>query len=448
MCCTLGFGHSDQKVERVRRAPRYWPCPKCGKKGKRKTTVERPLRGLGFGGIVLVILTVGVYRARCGCCKTFQSDHRRAPKGWRYTREVRQVVLDSVVRDRMPVDLVKQRLEEDFSLRISTGFVYQCVEWGYAQLDQEAYRAWALANFSGVLCIDELHDSRRRKLLLATDPINDFTVAFRITKKCDQEAMNGFLDELKALGFEPEVVITDGSSLYKEALFERWSDVEHQLCIFHVLKGANEYILRAVRALAKTLPKPKKYPQGRPKKRGRPRQPDTRRKFIMSHVHLVVKRKDRWSEEDRETWQEMTRILPELKTLRRFVDRFCDLFRRDSTKAQARRRRQRLVNDPSFQDDANLKKVLRMIPKDKFEKMLTFLGWEDGERTSNHVERNNRTFRMMQKTRYKRRRRHTITRALWLSIVLRWKRHPLYDGGTCATPDGARSTADSLRAAA
>ena len=168
----------------------------------------------------------------------------------------------------------------------------------------------------------------------------------------------------------------------------------------------------------------------------------------MSHVHLVVKRKDRWSEEDRETWREMTRILPELKTLRRFVDRFYDLFRRDSTKAQARRRRQGLVNDPSFQGDANLKRVLRMIAKDKFEKMLTFLGWEDGERTSNHVERNNRTFRMMQKTRYKRRRRHTITRALWLSIMLRWKRHPLYDGGICAVPDGARSTADSRRAAA
>ena len=92
--------------------------------------------------------------------------------------------------------------------------------------------------------------------------------------------------------------------------------------------------------------------------------------------------------------------------------------------------------------------LLKMIGKEKFEKMLVFLGWVDGERTSNHVERNNRTFRMMQKTRYKRRRRHTITRALWLSIVLRWKRHPLYDGKTLQLPAQAPETEDSCRPAA
>lgn len=448
MCCTSGFGPVREKVERIRRAPLYWPCPLCGKKGKRKTTVVRQLRGIALGYAVLVLATVGVYRARCACRKTFQSEHDRAPKGWRYTREVRQVILDSVIRDRMPVDLARQRLDDDFALRVSTGFVYQCVEWGYGELDQDAYRAWALANFSGVLCIDELHDSKKRKLLLATDPINDFTVSFRITEKCDQAAMNGFLDQLKSLGFEPDVVITDGSKLYKKALFERWAAVEHQLCVFHVLQGANKYILRAARALTRTLPKPKRYRRGRPKKRGRPRRPDTRRKFVMDHIHLVVKRKDRWSAEDRETWREMIRVLPGLDTLRRFVDRFYDLFRRDSTKAQARRRRQRLVNVPSFQEDANLKKVMRMIVKEKFEKMLVFLGWVDGERTSNHVERNNRTFRMMQKTRYKSRRRHTITRALWLSLALRWKRHPLYDAKALQLPAQPPGMADSRRAAA
>ena len=46
-----------------------------------------------------------------------------------------------------------------------------------------------------------------------------------------------------------------------------------------------------------------------PKKRGRPRKPDTRRKFVMDNIHLVVKRKDRWSGEDRETWREVKRIV-------------------------------------------------------------------------------------------------------------------------------------------
>jgi hypothetical protein len=46
---------------------------------------------------------------------------------------------------------------------------------------------------------------------------------------------------------------------------------------------------------------------------------------------------------------------------------------------------------------------LKKISTDKFAKMIVFLRWENGERTNNHVERNNRVFRMMQKTRYKRR---------------------------------------------
>ncbi len=397
--------------------------------------MERRVRGLARGQEVVLVVTVGVYRARCRCSRTFRSDHPRARKGWRYTREVRAAVLDAIIRDRMPTHAVQLRLEQDYGLRVSTGYVYDCLEWGFQDLDQEGYRAWAWANFSGVLCIDELHDSSRRKLLLATDPLNDFTVAFRIVEKCDQEAIDGFLDELKVLGFAPQVVVTDGSPLYKEALFERWAEVEHQLCVFHVLQGANVHILRAVRELARTLPKPKKYRQGRPTKRGRPRKPDTRRKFILDHVHLVVKRKENWSPQNHEDFEEMGRIVPELKTLRRFVDRFYNLFRKDSTKEQTRRRRRRLVNDSEFRANPHLARVLRMLSKEKFQKMITFLGWEEGERTNNHVERSNRSFRMMQKTRYKRRRCHTITRALWLTIHRQWKRHPLYGGRILEFPE-------------
>lgn len=388
-------------------------------------------------------VTVGVYRARCDCSKTFQSAPSRAPTGWRYTVEVRKAVLDAIVRDRMPTSAVKERLAEDFLLSVSTGFIYDCLEWGYEQLPREGYLEWARQNFSGVMCIDELHDSKTRKLLLATDPINDFTIYFHITKNCDQESMNAFLDDLKKWGFVPEVVITDGSRLYKEALFARWEHVEHQLCVFHVLKDANDYILKGVRALAKTLPKPKKYRRGRPKKRGRPRKPDTRRQTIMENVHLVVKRKDDWTTEEQQTWQEMLAILPALELFRRFVDDLHALFAKDITKRAARRRRGRLVNDPSYRENAHLERVCRMLTKDKFENMITFLGWKDGQRTSNHVERSNRSFRMMQKTRYKRRSAKTITRALWLVIIRRWKQHPLYSG---EAPTNSRGAPRPLRA--
>ncbi len=59
--------------------------------------------------------------------------------------------------------------------------------------------------------------------------------------------------------------------------------------------------------------------------------------------------------------------------------------------------------------------------------MIVYLGWENVDRTNNHVERHNRVFRMLQKTRYKRRKVHTIEKAIELDLYSRMLRHPLYD---------------------
>lgn len=69
---------------------------------------------------------------------------------------------------------------------------------------------------------------------------------------------------------------------------------------------------------------------------------------------------------------------------------------------------------------------MKKLAKDKFEKMIVFLAWENIDRTNNHVERNNRVFRMLQKTRYKRRKQHTLEKALELEIYARMLQHPLY----------------------
>ncbi len=62
--------------------------------------------------------------------------------------------------------------------------------------------------------------------------------------------------------------------------------------------------------------------------------------------------------------------------------------------------------------------------KDKFEKMIVFLAWENVDATNNHVE--HRVFRMVQKTRYKRRQTHTIQMALELDLYARMLKHPLF----------------------
>ena len=276
-----------------------------------------------------------------------------------------------------------------------------------------------------MLCLDEVHE-RGRAILFATDPLLDATVGWKVVKRNDQAAMDAFLDELKAAGFRPEVVITDGSLLYKESLTARWREVAHQLCIFHVLQDANRAILDAVCDLRKSLPQPRRYRRGRPCRRGWPRQHDDRRALITAHLHLVVKKAESWTQGDGQAWARLLKIDPRFELLRAFVERLYGCFQKGLTPQQARYRRTRLVSAPRFAADPHLRRVMVMLAPEKFEKMIVFLSHPQAERTNNHVERNNRAFRLVQKTRYRRRRTHTIELALWLHIACRWRRHPKY----------------------
>lgn len=279
------------------------------------------------------------------------------------------------------------------------------------------------------MCIDEVHEGRKRHVLFATDPLLDATISWDVVKSCGSGAIGAFLDGIKAMGFVPVVVITDGSALYKESLVERWKDVEHQLCIFHVLANVNKDVLQAARAILSRLPKPRKYRRGRPKKRGRKRKKDDRRKFVRDHLHLIVKRRDRFTEDDRADWRRMLEIDARFETLKEFVDEVHGLFEKGITKETARRRRDRLAKKADYMEVPQLKRAIHRVRRGEFEKMIVFLAYENLDRTNNHVERGNRSFRMIQKTRYRRRRPGTIMLALELHVLRRWRKHPLYAAG-------------------
>jgi hypothetical protein len=106
-----------------------------------------------------------------------------------------------------------------------------------------------------------------------------------------------------------------------------------------------------------------------------------------------------------------------------------------------------MVNNPLYHANAFLAQALKKISKDKFDKMIVFLGWDDGQRTNNHVERNNRVFRMMQKTRYKRRKAHTIAKALEWELSARMLEHPLYPHNVRRLPRVSQETATLKMAA-
>jgi len=189
-------------------------------------------------------------------------------------------------------------MKRDFLLDLSSGFIYDCLNWGLARLGQAGQRQAALKHFSGVVCIDELHLGAYT-LLLATDPIADRIIGYRLVKINDQAHMRCFVRTLQYWGFEPKVVVTDGSNLYPTVLAELWPTAKHQLCVFHVLQDVMNKVLAAVRRLQRGQANRGKG--GRKRRRGRGAQGGARRRrrgptnkekaaFVYRHRFLIVKR--------------------------------------------------------------------------------------------------------------------------------------------------------------
>jgi hypothetical protein len=416
-------------VVRRRCAPKFFPCPKCGKLGRRKQVHTRRVRDLAYGAIQIVELTVGEYRARCSCCKTFRAQVEGIEPRAEYTNRVRQAVIDRLLDDGMSMERLRQALHRDFLLDLSDGFLYDCLDWKVRQVDLPAYRQWTLQHFSGTLCIDEIHLGHRI-LLLATDPLGDFPVAFALVGANDHDHMRRFLHNLKNWGFLPQVVVTDGSNLYPTLLAEVWPQARHQLCVFHVLKDINDCVFDALRRLRRRLARrgQRKRRRGRlskAQKRARARYGKTRKEqayFIWKHRHLIVTRPEHLSGHERRWLSRMFSYLPALRTLRQFVLQVYRLFDPEQSVHQARCRRAALVRQAKFVADPDLKRALAMLSPAKFAKLIAYLHSPVGQRvrTNNHVERTNRRLRYFEKVRYKWRRRRTIVRFVVLALD-RWQ---------------------------
>jgi transposase-like protein len=410
-------------------APRSFPCPHCGKLGRRKDVHVREVRDIAYREILILRIEIGEYRARCHCCKTFRATVEGIEARAAYSNRVRDAVIDRLLDDRMSMEALRQALQRDFLLELSDGFLYDCLDWKVRQIDLPAYRQWTLQQFSGTLCVDEIHLGHRT-LLLATDPIGDFPVAFALVSANDQDHMRRFLANLKRWGFEPKVVVTDGSNLYPAVLAEVWPKTRHQLCVFHVLKDINDCVLDAVRRLRRGLARRgrRKARRGRLNKRqrrARDRAGKTKKEqahFIWKRRHLIVTRPEELDDADRRDLTQMLEWLPELLTVRLFVLRIYGLFDPTLTPHQARCHRAALVKVASFQADPDLARALAMLPLRKFNKMIAYLHSPAGQRvrTNNHVERTNRRLRYLEKVRYKWRRRRTIVRFVVLALD-RWR---------------------------
>jgi hypothetical protein len=101
--------------------------------------------------------------------------------------------------------------------------------------------------FSGTVCIDEVWIRQIKGkyvyVFAAVDAIYGHIIwiqSFMVKNKGDKSlASETFLNELKALGYFPKVILTDGDNCYPNAIKKVFNAI-HQLCIFHVKQNIYE----------------------------------------------------------------------------------------------------------------------------------------------------------------------------------------------------------------
>jgi hypothetical protein len=282
-----------------------------------------------------------------------------------YTNRVREAALNRLLGDGISMERLRQALARDFHLDLSNGFLYDCLDWKARQINLPAYRQWTLAQFSGTLCIGEIHLGHRT-LLLATDPLGDFPVAFALVRANDQEHMRRFLANRQRRGFAPRVVVTDGSPLYPALLAELWPQVAHQLCLFHVLKDINDQILGEVRRLRRALACRGRSRRGRRRGLG----PKEKAHFVFKHRHLIIKRRRRLIAAEAGLLRQMFDYLPALRTLWQFAERVYQLFAGRQSGHRVWCLRAALVRQPASGAYPGLVAALGMLEPTKFAKLI------------------------------------------------------------------------------
>ncbi len=397
------------------------PCPRCGTWSP--INESRPLRFWEPSLLRTTIMTVRTGCYLCPRCPAGQRWFTVRPPAYRttgqYSLHAKEHVVALVREYRMSIDAAAALARDLLHLsKLHATTVLGWLRQAGDQVDVDAWHKDAVAIFSGQMAIDG--DWYQLK---ATDPLNDIELYWFVGEGSPTEAdIRAFCIKLRELGFMPELVVTDGSKLYPKVIAEVWPDAEHQRCVFHFIKQANQDVSRAFWEAYKTMPVPPKRGRGRPKKRGRPRKDKLKRenrRKVRAVRYLLMKRN--LTDDERTRLDEAIGLCPPLAELRRFVQMLHELFGPTTDSHElARLRRKALLDDASFAAIDKLGPVLkRLRDDDLFSRLTRYLDFENADKTSNHVERQNREYRNRQKTHYRIRSLETLCALLNLLMTRR-----------------------------
>lgn len=291
------------------------------------------------------------------------------------------------------------------------------------------------------------------KMWFATDPLNDDTIlGYHRADNTRVESLLEFLTKLRdKYGIHPRLFTCDDANVFDHTPQKVWPECPVQVCHFHVIKHlVGDYLRKslAVRIKKYKPVKPKKVPW-----------PDGRKlaKKSRGYMSPAAKRAYAKYKEANASWIELhrrrrlffkTKAGLKKKTSRKrketkFIKECCskypaiDEFRRvildfykvmDSPGASVGdSRRQAFIETWKAvgKRDSKVNHVVKLFNDDWwFGRLFPFTEFENAHRTTNSTERANRWFRKRQKTHYRCRKEHTITRMLHADLVYRRKSVP------------------------
>ena len=244
-------------VRQVRWARDSLPCDRCQRPARRAGTATRTAIDIALEGPVLLAVTVSVHH--CPACRhTFRAQPPCLRPDATYTNRVVAKAVRSVYQDGMAVRRVAARLARDFWVRPSEAMIRQWCKGHADGLDFDGdYLPWVVAEFSGILCVDEVYQGKIA-VLLAVDPAapeGDRLVAYQLFHgSVDQEEVAAFLGRLRDAGIAPDEVITDGAARYPRALAQVWPTAAHQLCLFHEARRVTSAVGQIIKDVRAAIP--------------------------------------------------------------------------------------------------------------------------------------------------------------------------------------------------
>jgi hypothetical protein len=236
-------------------------CPRCGGDAQRVWDSTRVAVDIDLDQPIVLVVEVSVHVC-AACSRMFRAQPPFLRPRAIYTRRVVQKAVEAVFRDGMAARSVPDRLARDFWVKPSEKMVRLWCRAFAAEVDFSAdYQPWVVANFSGILCVDEVYQGDLA-LLLAVDPAapdGDRLVGYTLlpkTREVNQGMVKVFIERLQAAGVTPDEVITDDSRLYPAVLAEVWPTAMHQLCLFHATRRVVRAVSDVVKQVRRTLPTP------------------------------------------------------------------------------------------------------------------------------------------------------------------------------------------------